>query len=72
MVLSNSARHEEAQAAVRRAHELDPLAATDYALSAQVAFNARDYQAALTFARRALDLNPEFWIARYQLALAGC
>ena len=41
------------------------------ALSAQVALNARDYPAAVEFARRAIDLDPEFSVGHYQLAQAS-
>src|SRR4030095_14875867 len=46
----------------RRARELDPLSARMPALSSQVAFQARDYRAALDHARQAIVLDPEFWI----------
>jgi tetratricopeptide (TPR) repeat protein len=70
VVLSGLMRHNEAQAAMRRARELDPLDATTYALSAQLAFTARDYPAAAELARCCGALNPEFWVAHYQLAQA--
>ncbi len=43
IVLSHLTRHREALAAARRAREVDPLDFTHQALSAQIAFNARDY-----------------------------
>ena len=49
IVLSHLARHEEALAAARRAREVDPLDFMHQALSAQIAFNARDYPAAVEF-----------------------
>ena len=70
IVLSHSRRHEEAISAVRRARELEPLDFTHQALSAQIAFNARDCHAAVAFARRASVLDPEFWVAYIQLAQA--
>lgn len=70
VVLSTMGRAEEAEPAMRRARELDPLDFTHQALSAQVAFAARDYPAAVEFARRANALNPEFWIGYFQLAQA--
>jgi tetratricopeptide (TPR) repeat protein len=70
VVLSALMRHDEAQCAMRRARELDPLDATNEALSAQLAFTARDFRAAAEFARRSGALNPEFWVAHYQLAQA--
>ena len=70
IVLSHLGRHEEALAAARRARELDPLDFTHQALSAQIAFNAHDYQAAVEFARRAAILDTEFWVSYIQLAQA--
>jgi TolB-like protein/Tfp pilus assembly protein PilF len=70
IVLSLMGRHDAAQSAMRCARELDPLDFVHQALSAQVAFFARDYAAALDFARRANVLDPEFWVGYYQLAQA--
>jgi len=70
IALSHMGRNEEGQEAARRARELDPLDATHHVLSAQVAFNARDSQAAIRFAGQARSLDPHFWVAYYQLALA--
>jgi tetratricopeptide (TPR) repeat protein len=63
-------RHKEAQSAMRRARELEPLFAAHHALSAQVAFNARDYRAAVQFARQATVVDPESWIGYLQLGQA--
>ena len=71
IVLSHMGRHQEAQSEARRARELDPLDFVHHALSAQIALNARDYPAAVEFARRANVLNPEFWVGYYQLAQAS-
>lgn len=68
VVLSHMCRHEAAQAAIRRARELDPLYVMNQSLSSQIAFAARDYAAALQFARQAIVVDPEFWIARLHLA----
>jgi TolB-like protein/Tfp pilus assembly protein PilF len=70
IVLSHMQRYEEAERTVRRARELDPLHAGNYALSAQVAFNARDFPAAIQLASQATLLDPEFWIGYIQLAQA--
>jgi tetratricopeptide (TPR) repeat protein len=70
IVLSQMGRHDAAKSAMRCARELDPLDFIHQALSAQVAFFARDYPAALDFARRANVLDPEFWVGYYQLAQA--
>jgi tetratricopeptide (TPR) repeat protein len=47
---------------MRRGRELDPLNPLSYALSSQVAFQARNYEAALQYADRAIALDQEFWI----------
>jgi Flp pilus assembly protein TadD len=47
---------------MRRARELDPLNPLSYALSSQVAFQARDVAGALQHANRAIALDHAFWI----------
>jgi Flp pilus assembly protein TadD len=68
--LSQSGRHGEAEQAMRRTRELEPLEPITYALSAQVAFQARDYPAAVEHARRAVLTDSEFWIGHVELAQA--
>jgi Flp pilus assembly protein TadD len=68
--LSQSGQHTEAESAMRRARELEPLEPLSYALSSQVAFQAREYPAAVEHARRAVLLDSEFWIGHMQLAQA--
>jgi tetratricopeptide (TPR) repeat protein len=70
ILLAHMGRHDEAERAVRRARELDPLVAVQHALSAQVAFVAEDYAAAVRFARQAIVIDPEFWVGLFQLAQA--
>jgi TolB-like protein/Flp pilus assembly protein TadD len=70
IVLSHSGRKEEAGPAAKRARELDPLNVTHRALSAQIAFAARDYSTAVQFAQQAVAIDPEFWISYFQLAQA--
>ncbi len=70
IVLSHARRHDEAVASIRRARELDLLNAMNHALSSQVAFAARDLNAAERHAREAITLDPEFWIGHFQLAQA--
>jgi DNA-binding winged helix-turn-helix (wHTH) protein/Flp pilus assembly protein TadD len=70
ILLAHMGRHEEAQAAIRRARELDPLVAVEHGLSAQVAFVAQDYTAALQFAQQSVVVDPEFWIGMFQLGQA--
>ena len=69
-VLSQTLRHNDAIAELRRARELDPLNAMTHAVSAVVAFQARDYSGALGHAEQATVVNPEFWIGHAQLAQA--
>jgi TolB-like protein/Tfp pilus assembly protein PilF len=69
IVLACQGGHQEAQQAMRRGRELDPLNPIQHALSAQVAFQARAYGDALQFARQAAVVD-EFWIGYYQLAQA--
>ena len=68
--LSQSGRHDEAESAMRRTRELEPLEPMSYALSAQIAFQARDYPAAVDHARRAVLTDSEFWIGYVQLGQA--
>src|SRR5947209_7158153 len=71
IVLSHIGQHESAVRVAQCARELDPLDFVLQALSAEVALNAHDHRAALEFARRAVVLNPEFWVGHYQVAQAG-
>ena len=70
VVLSQMGRHDEALAVMQRARELDPLEPMQHALSSQMTYQARDYSAAVEHARRAIVLDPEFWIAYVQIAQA--
>ena len=69
-MLSQAGRHAEAEPVMRRARELDPLNAVPYALSSQVAFQARNFQVALELARRAIALNQGLWFGHQMLAQA--
>ena len=68
--LSQMGRHAEAEAAMRRGRELDPLDALHHALSAQVAFQAREFSTALGHARQAVLLDSTLWIGYVMLAQA--
>jgi DNA-binding winged helix-turn-helix (wHTH) protein/tetratricopeptide (TPR) repeat protein len=68
VLLSHMCRHEEAQASIRRARELDPLYVMHQSLSSQIAFGARNYAAAVQFARQAIVVDPDFWIGQLHLA----
>jgi TolB-like protein/DNA-binding winged helix-turn-helix (wHTH) protein len=61
-LLSQTGRHDLARSSTRRARELDPLNPMAHAISSQVEFQARNLAAALEHARRAIALDPEFWI----------
>jgi TolB-like protein/tetratricopeptide (TPR) repeat protein len=69
-VLSQSGKDSDAEPAMHRTRELEPLGAISYALSAQVAFQARDYRAALEHARHAVLTDSEFWIGYVELGQA--
>ncbi|WP_157898606.1 winged helix-turn-helix domain-containing tetratricopeptide repeat protein [Luteitalea pratensis] len=65
-LLSQSGRHADANAELRRARELDPLDPVPAAMSSQAAFQARDFRAALELAHRTIAINPGFWYG-YQM-----
>jgi TolB-like protein/DNA-binding winged helix-turn-helix (wHTH) protein/Tfp pilus assembly protein PilF len=69
-VLAQMGRHSEAEIAMQRARDLEPLSAMVHAMSSQVAFQGRDYSAALAHAGQALVLEPEFWIGHMMRAQA--
>jgi TolB-like protein len=69
--LSQLDRRAEAADAMRRTRELEPSEPMSYALSAQVAYQARDYPAAVDYARLAILKGPEFWIGYMQLGQAA-
>jgi tetratricopeptide (TPR) repeat protein len=70
ILCAHMGRHDEAGPAIRRARELEPLLPVHQALSAQVAFLARDFAAAVQFAKQAIVVDPEFWIGYLQLGQA--
>lgn len=70
IVLAHMLRPEESTAAAKRARELDPLNASHQALSAQIAFAARDFPAAVELAKHAIAVDPEFWVGHFQLGQA--
>jgi Flp pilus assembly protein TadD len=70
IVLSHLGRHVEARQCLVQARSLDPLSAMAHALSAQVAFYARDFAAAMGHARQAIVVEPTFWIGHFQHAQA--
>ncbi|HWR17681.1 MAG TPA: winged helix-turn-helix domain-containing protein [Terriglobales bacterium] len=68
--LSQMGRASEAESEMRRARELDPLDGLNHALSAQTAFQGRDYVEATRHARQAIMLDSTLWIGYLQLAQA--
>ena len=72
-VLSNSGRHSEALAEMARARELDPFSPLMHMVSAQAAYNSRDFAAAERHARQSIAIDPNFWAGHITLgqALAG-
>jgi serine/threonine-protein kinase len=52
---------------MRRARELEPFAPLTHALSAQVAYQARDFAAAVEHARRAIAVDSQLWIGYIEL-----
>jgi Flp pilus assembly protein TadD len=68
--ISQQGMHDQALAAARRARELDPLSALSHSMSSQIAFSARDAEAAARHARDALLAEPDFWVAYWQLGQA--
>lgn len=68
--ISQQGRHDDALAAARRAREIDPLDALSQGMSSQIAFSARQLEAAVGHAHEALLAEPDFWVAYWQLAQA--
>jgi tetratricopeptide (TPR) repeat protein len=68
--ISQQGRHAEALAAARRARELDPRSALTHTMSSQIAFSARDLEAAIGHAQDALLAEPDYWVAYWQLGQA--
>ena len=66
-LLSCLGRHDEALSEMDQAHRLDPLSPLTGALSGQSFYLARRYPEAVEHLRRALEINPNFWIGLIQL-----
>jgi TolB-like protein/Flp pilus assembly protein TadD len=60
--LSQMGRHDEAALLMDKACALEPLSSLHQAMASQVAFQARDLSRALEHARRAIVIDPEFWV----------
>jgi TolB-like protein/DNA-binding winged helix-turn-helix (wHTH) protein/Flp pilus assembly protein TadD len=68
--LSQSGRQSEAESEMDRTRQLDPFEPLTHSLSSQVAFQGRDYSAAIDHARRAISVDSELWIGYMQLGQA--
>ena len=69
-VLSQAGRHDEAASSMGRSRELEPLEPLGYALSSQVAFQARRYPVAIEHGRHAVLIDSAFWIGHIELGQA--
>jgi TolB-like protein/tetratricopeptide (TPR) repeat protein len=67
-LLSNLGRHAESAAELEEARRLDPFSPMMHALSGNLLYQARRYDAALKHVRDALAINPELWVAHLFLA----
>lgn len=68
--LAAAGRHEEAAAAVMRAHELDPVSLIITANVGLVAYYGRQYERAVEWCGTALELDDDFLVARWIRGLA--
>ncbi len=68
--LSGMGRHGEAIAEVERALELDPLSLIIHTAAGDVLFYARQFDRAITYYRRCLDIDPTFGPGHTDLARA--
>jgi len=67
-LLSNIGRHEEALSEIELARQLDPLSLIINTLCAQFRYQARQYDEAELLLGKALELDPNFWVAHINLA----
>ncbi len=70
VLYSHTGRPQAAQVEVAQSVDLDPLNPIQHAISSEAAFRRHDYSAALMHARRALAVNPRFWIGHMTAAQA--
>jgi tetratricopeptide (TPR) repeat protein len=63
-------RPSEAMAQIKRAQEIDPLSPIINATVGERLLYAREYDQAIEQLRKTLEIDPDFFIARYLLALA--
>jgi len=70
LLLSFTGRADEGRAEIERARQLDPTSLIINAAVAGTLVNARAYDPAIEQAKKTLELDPSFWLARGVLALA--
>ena len=68
--LSFTNRHGEAVAEARRARELSPMTPLIFALESQILLRAGHEEEAISQAKKALDFEPNFWVAHFHLGNA--
>jgi TolB-like protein/Flp pilus assembly protein TadD len=69
--VSQMGRHKEARLLMERAFLLEPLSPLHQAMWSQVSFQARDHEHAAERARRAIVIDPEFWVGYMMLGQAS-
>src|SRR5213075_90360 len=69
--VSQMGRHKEARLLMEGAFLLEPLSPLHQAIWSQVSFQARDHEHAAERARRAIVLDPEFWVGYMMLGQAS-
>ena len=69
--VSQMGRHKEARLLMEQAFMLEPLSPLHQAMGSQVSFQARDYEHAAERARRAILIDPEFWVGYMMLGQAS-
>ena len=67
-LLSNTGRHEEALAAIKRAREIDPVMPVINTLEGQVLSAAGREDEAMRVLQDTIDANPDFWLAHLFLS----
>jgi TolB-like protein/DNA-binding winged helix-turn-helix (wHTH) protein/Flp pilus assembly protein TadD len=70
LLLSFTNRHAEAVAEARRARELSPMTPLMFALESQILLRAGHKDDAILQAQKALDFEPNFWVAHLHLGTA--
>jgi len=70
-VLSQLGRHEEGKPHMAESCRLEPMSALHHAMASQVWFQSRDFEGARLYARRAIAIDPEFWVGHMMLGQAS-